>query len=91
MFNSPYGKQPSLGCFPRQLHSEKSVSESVVSCVCETRYCSVCADINRVQLLGRVGRDPEQRGEAHPIIMFPLATQHTLRNTQPSEDDGTYT
>lgn len=45
----------------------------------------MCTAINRVQLLGRVGRDPELRGDANPILYFPLATTHTIR---PSAEEG---
>lgn len=46
--------------------------------------CAVCfpSAINRVQLLGRVGRDPEQRG---PIVYFPLATTHVVRSSAEEE------
>ena len=47
---------------------------------------SPCVDINRVQLLGRVGRDPEQRGEMHPVVFFPLATTLTVRASAEDED-----
>ena len=43
------------------------------------------AGINRVQLLGRVGRDPEQRGDVHPIITFPLATSQNVRSSTEEE------
>ena len=54
--------------------------------VCCLLYFLLRTGINRVQLLGRVGRDPEQRGDAHPIVTFPLATTHQIRPSP--EDDG---
>ncbi|ESN98583.1 hypothetical protein HELRODRAFT_84352, partial [Helobdella robusta] len=42
--------------------------------------------INKVTLLGRVGRDSEVRGsELNPVTVFPLATSYTLRTK-----DGDY-
>ncbi|XP_059166911.1 single-stranded DNA-binding protein, mitochondrial-like [Physella acuta] len=38
--------------------------------------------LNKVTLLGRVGRDPETRGsEEHPALIFPLATNATYRKS----------
>ncbi|CAI8041343.1 Single-stranded DNA-binding protein, mitochondrial [Geodia barretti] len=59
-----------------------------------TRFLSTTAPlhrekyINRVQLLGRVGRDPEQRGDAYPVVFFPLATAHTIRSSNQDEPVG---
>lgn len=42
--------------------------------------------VNKVTLIGRVGRDPEVRGsQSRPVTMFSLATSVTLRSP-----DGTY-
>ena len=54
-------------------------------CACRLHVFPLCADINRVQLLGRVGRDPEQRGDAYPVVFFPLATAHTIRSSNQDE------
>ncbi|KAH9496410.1 hypothetical protein Btru_012572 [Bulinus truncatus] len=36
--------------------------------------------MNKVTLVGRVGRDPEQRGsDDHPAVVFPLATNLTFK------------
>ncbi|BFZ05119.1 hypothetical protein BsWGS_08158 [Bradybaena similaris] len=36
--------------------------------------------VNRVTLIGRVGRDPEHRGSSeHPCLIFPLATNMVYR------------
>ena len=60
----------------------------VVIALLYMRVLYVLADINNVQLLGRVGRDPEQRGDARPIVTFPLATTLTIRH---SSEGGIYT
>lgn len=40
----------------------------------EYKYVSVTG-INQVNLLGRIGRDAENRGSAaHPVVVFSLAT-----------------
>ena len=37
--------------------------------------------VNRVTLIGRLGRDPETRGsEQNPVVLFSLATSLTLRD-----------
>ena len=38
--------------------------------------------INRVTLLGRMGKDPEFRGtKEHPVVVFPLATNKSYRKS----------
>ncbi|XP_005111468.1 single-stranded DNA-binding protein, mitochondrial [Aplysia californica] len=42
--------------------------------------------LNRVQLIGRIGRDPEHRGtDEHPCIVFPLATNLSFRKASTGE------
>ncbi|XP_038073733.1 single-stranded DNA-binding protein, mitochondrial-like isoform X2 [Patiria miniata] len=44
--------------------------------------------LNKVTLLGRVGRDAELRGQgANPVALFPLATSETFRVKRDSEED----
>ncbi|GFR89326.1 single-stranded DNA-binding protein [Elysia marginata] len=36
--------------------------------------------LNRVTLIGRIGREPEHRGtDDHPCVIFPLATNYSFR------------
>ncbi|XP_022110527.1 single-stranded DNA-binding protein, mitochondrial-like [Acanthaster planci] len=44
--------------------------------------------VNKVTLLGRVGRDAEMRGVgSNPVTLFPLATSETFRIKRESEED----
>lgn len=47
-----------------------------------TREKRVERSINRVTLLGRMGKDPEFRGtKEHPVVVFPLATNKSYRKS----------
>jgi len=48
--------------------------------------------INSVTLMGRVGRDPQQRGnEKTPVTVFSLATNSMWKNPNPGPSDSTWT
>ena len=51
-----------------------------VYCKINTTWWMVTG-VNRVTLIGRLGRDPETRGsEQNPVVLFSLATSLTLRD-----------